>query len=78
MYVLVIVCGCETWSLTLQEESRLWGFENVARRKLFGLKGEAVKRSSRKLHIMSEKDHRDCDTGGEVGILDSIQINVGV
>jgi len=24
----VILCGCETWSLTLREERRLWVFEN--------------------------------------------------
>jgi hypothetical protein len=24
----VILCGCETWSLTLREEYRLWVLEN--------------------------------------------------
>ena len=75
--MLVTVCGCETWSLTLQEESRRWGFENVVRGEFFGLKGEAVKRSWRKLYIINEKNHRECDKGGEVGLLESIQINPG-
>ena len=26
--VIVLLCGCETWSLTLREESRLRVFEN--------------------------------------------------
>ena len=31
----VVLCGCETWSLTLREESRLWVFENRVLR-IFG------------------------------------------
>jgi len=77
MYALVIVCGCETWSLTLQEESRLWGFENVVRRKLRGPNGGAGKRSWRKLYIMNDKNHGQCDMGGEVGTLECIQVNAG-
>ena len=26
--ILLVVCGCETWSLTLREGRRLWVFEN--------------------------------------------------
>jgi len=32
----VIVCGCETWSLTQSEEHRLRVFENRVLRKIFG------------------------------------------
>lgn len=61
--MLVIVCGCETWSVTVQEESRLWSFENVVGRKEFGPNGEALKRSWRKLRIVNEKNHTECDIG---------------
>jgi hypothetical protein len=41
---------CETWSLTLREESRLRVFENRAFRRIFGLKKDEVTRECRKLH----------------------------
>jgi hypothetical protein len=39
---LVILHGCETWSLTLREERRLRVFENRVLRKLFGPKRDEV------------------------------------
>ena len=71
------MCGCETWSVTLQEESWFWDFEKVVRRKVFGPKGEAVKRSWRELHIINEKNHTECDKGGASGTVESIQMNAG-
>ena len=35
----VVLCGCETWSLTLREESRLRVFENRILRRIFGPRG---------------------------------------
>ena len=35
----VVLYGCETWSLTLREERRLWVFENRVLRRLFGPRG---------------------------------------
>jgi hypothetical protein len=32
----VVLCGCETWSLTLREKRRLRVFENRVRRRIFG------------------------------------------
>ncbi|KAJ4442046.1 hypothetical protein ANN_11912 [Periplaneta americana] len=32
----VVLCGCETWTLTLREEQRLGVFENKVLRKIFG------------------------------------------
>jgi hypothetical protein len=32
----VVLCGCETWSLTLSEDRRLRVFENRVLRKIFG------------------------------------------
>jgi hypothetical protein len=32
----VVLCGCETWSLTLREEHRLRVFENRVLRRIFG------------------------------------------
>jgi hypothetical protein len=45
----VVLCGCETWSLTLGEEHRLRVFENRVLRKIFGPKREEDG-SWRKLH----------------------------
>jgi hypothetical protein len=34
--LLVVLYGCETWSLTLREERRLGGFENRVLRRISG------------------------------------------
>jgi len=34
-----ILCGCETCCLTLKEEHRLWVFESMVLRKIFGSEG---------------------------------------
>jgi hypothetical protein len=46
----VVLCGCETWSLTLSEEHRLRVFENRVLRNIFGLKRYEVMGEWRKLH----------------------------
>jgi hypothetical protein len=46
----VVLCGCETWSLTLREEHRLRAFENRVLRKIFGLKSDEVTGDWRRLH----------------------------
>ena len=45
----VVLHGCETWSLTLREESRLRVFENRILRRIFGPKIDA-KGEWRRLH----------------------------
>jgi hypothetical protein len=40
--LLVILCGCEIWSLTLREECRLRVLEDRELRRLFGPKKEEV------------------------------------
>ena len=45
----VVLCGCETWSLTLREERRLRVFENRVLRRIFGSKRDEVTRKWRKL-----------------------------
>jgi hypothetical protein len=47
--LLVVLYGCETWSLTLREEHRLRVFENRVLRRIFGPKREEDV-SLRKLH----------------------------
>ena len=37
-----VVYGCETWSLILREERRLWVFENSVLRRIFGPKRDEV------------------------------------
>ena len=45
-----VLCGCETWSLTLREERRPRVFENRVLRRVFGPKRDEVAGEWRKLH----------------------------
>ena len=45
----VVLCGCETWSLTLREERRLSVSENRVLRGMFGSKRDEETREWRKL-----------------------------
>jgi hypothetical protein len=47
---LVVLYGCETWSLTLREERRLRVFNNRVLRRVFGPKRDEVTGEWRKLH----------------------------
>jgi hypothetical protein len=40
--LLVVLYGCETWSLILREERRLREFENRVQRRIFDLKRDEV------------------------------------
>jgi len=46
----VFVYGCESWSLTLMEERRLWVYGNRVLRRIFGPNKDKVTREWRKLH----------------------------
>jgi hypothetical protein len=46
----VVLYGCETWSLTLKEESRLRVYENRVLRRMFAPKRDEVTGEWRKLH----------------------------
>jgi hypothetical protein len=46
----VVLCGWETWFLTLSEKRRLRVFENRVLRRIFGLKGDEVMEEWRQLH----------------------------
>jgi hypothetical protein len=48
--ILPVLCGCETWSLTLREEQRLRVFDNRVLRRVFGPKREEVAGGWRSLH----------------------------
>jgi len=48
--VIVVLYGCETWSLTLREERRLRVLENRVLRGIFGPKRDEVTREWRKVH----------------------------
>jgi hypothetical protein len=39
----VVLYGCETWSLALREEHRLWVFENRVLRRISGLKRDEMR-----------------------------------
>jgi len=47
---IISLYGCETWSLTLREESRLRVFENRVLRRVFGPKRDEVTEEWRKLN----------------------------
>jgi hypothetical protein len=47
----VVLCGCETWSLTLRAEHRLRVFENRVPRRMFGPKRDDVMGEWRKFYI---------------------------
>jgi len=46
----LVLCGYETWSVTLREEHWLRVFENRVLRKIFGFKRDMVSGEWRKLH----------------------------
>jgi hypothetical protein len=48
--LLVVLCGCETWSITLREEHRLRVFENRVLRGIFGPERDGVTGEWRRLH----------------------------
>jgi hypothetical protein len=48
--LLVVLYGCETWSLILREEHRLRVFENKVLRRIFEPKRDEVTLWPRKLH----------------------------
>jgi hypothetical protein len=52
----VVLYGCETWSLTLNEEHRLRVFENKVLRRIFGPKRDKVIGGWRKLHNEELRD----------------------
>ena len=48
--LLVVLYGCATWSLTVQEEGRLRGFESRVLRRIFGPERDEVTEEWRRLH----------------------------
>ena len=46
----VILCWCETWSLTLREEMKLRLSENMVLRRIFGPRRDEVTGEWRRLH----------------------------
>ena len=54
--MLVVLYGCETWSLILREEHRLRVSENRELRRIFGPKWDEVTVEWRKLHIEELND----------------------
>ena len=48
--LLVVLYGCETWSLTLREKNRPKVFKNRVPRKIFGYKRDEVTGEWRRLH----------------------------
>jgi hypothetical protein len=54
--LIVVLYGCETWSLTLREEHRLRLFENRVLKRIFGPKRDEVTGEWRKLQNEELRD----------------------
>jgi len=54
--LLVVLYGCETWSLKSREKRRLWVSKNRVLRRIFGPKRDEVTGEWRKLHIEELND----------------------
>ena len=54
--IIVVLYGCETWSLTLREERRLRMFENRVLRIIFGPERDRIIGEWRKLHNVELND----------------------
>jgi hypothetical protein len=65
--LLVVLCGRETWSLTLREEHRLRVFEDKVLRRTFGPKRDEVTGGWRKLHNEELRDLNNQVKKDEVG-----------
>jgi len=50
MVIVLVLCGCETWLLTLTEERRLRVFENRVLRRIFVSKRDELTGEWRKMH----------------------------
>jgi len=50
MAIVLVLCGCETWLLTLTEECRLRVFENRVLRRIFVPKWDKLTGEWRKMH----------------------------
>jgi len=48
--LLVVLYGCETWSLTLREETKLRVYENMVLMRIFGPRRDEVTGEWRRLH----------------------------
>ena len=48
--MLLVLYGCETWSLILREERKLRVFENMALRRIFGPRRDKVTGEWKRLH----------------------------
>jgi hypothetical protein len=65
----VVLCGCETWYLTLREEHRQRVFENRVLRGIFGVTGEWKKLHSGELYdLYSSPDIRIMRWAGACGM----------
>jgi len=50
MVILIVLYGCETWSLTLREGRKLRVFENMVLRRIFGPRRDEVTGDWSRLH----------------------------
>jgi hypothetical protein len=70
--ILLVLCGCETWFVTLREEGKLRGFENRVLKRILGPKREEGAGNWRKLY--SEELHNLCALPDIIRVIKSRRI----
>ena len=65
--ILPVLCGCETWLLTLREEHRLRVFENRVLRRVFGSRRDVVTWEWRRLN--NEKLYALCSSSNIIRVI---------
>jgi hypothetical protein len=65
--ILPVLCGCETWLLTLREEHRLRVFENRVLRRVFGSRRDDVTWEWRRLN--NEKLYALCSSSNIIRVI---------
>jgi hypothetical protein len=68
----VVLCGCETLSLTLRKEHRLRVFENRVLNRILGSKSDEVTGGWRKLH--NEELHNLYSSSSKIRVIKSMRI----
>jgi hypothetical protein len=68
----VVLCECETWSVTKREEHKVRVFENMLLRRIFGPKRNEETRVRRKLH--NEELHRLYSLPNIIRIIKSVRM----
>jgi hypothetical protein len=68
----LVLCGCESWSVTLRDEHRLRALESRVLRRILGPKRDEVTGEWRRLH--NEELHDLCASPNIIWVIKSIRM----